>query len=176
MMELAINEVKTQAKKLLKALNENPYLVNLMNQPLKRSSASSISQLKLKHCLFIVSQQLGFDNWQHAHEVLSGNKTSTPFKMGSFFYPKSCYAFINEWFTNYQQAKSILMENEQSKWLLPYKNQYLIVKSDYIKMFKLDEVTSSLWLETSHDMVQSYNTIAWDKITSEIIKHRVKNF
>ena len=59
-MELAINEVKTQAKKLLKALRLDSELLLTMKVSLKKLSLSSQDDLRLKHCLTIVSQQLGF--------------------------------------------------------------------------------------------------------------------
>ena len=176
-MILAINEVKTQAKKLLKALHENEALFQSMRLPLKRVAVSSVSQLKLKHCLSIVSHQLGFDSWQQAHEMLSGKQN--PFEssnMGSFFYPKNCYAFINEWFADYQQAKDTLLMSEKPKWLLPYKNQYIVVTQSYIDVFKLNDNLTSLWPKIKHDMVESYNTEIWDKITCAVIKHRTRSY
>lgn len=175
-MKLAINEVKTQAKKLLKSLHENEALFQSMRLPLKRANVSSLTQLKLKHCLSIVSHQLGFDSWQHAHEVLSGKED--PFEssnMGSFFYPKSCGAFINEWFVDYQQAKNTLLMSERPKWLLPYKNQYIVVTKNYIDAFKLSDNLTSLFSEIKHDMIESYNTDIWDKVTCAVIKNRTKN-
>lgn len=176
-MKLAINEVKTQAKKLLKALHENEVLFQSMRLPLKRVAVSSLSQLKLKHCLSIVSHQLGFDSWQQAHEVLSGKQHSIELlNMGSFFYPKSCGVFINEWFADYQQAKNTLLKNEKSKWLLPYKNQYIVVTQSYIDVFKLNDNLTSLWSEIKHDMVESYNTDIWDQISCAVIKNRTRNY
>lgn len=176
-MKLAVNEVKTQAKKLFKALNENEDLLQTMQLPLKRVSVSSLTQLKLKHCLSMVSHQLGFDSWQDAHEILSGKLSPIEScNMGSFFYPKSCGAFINEWFVDYQQAKNILLKDETSKWLLPYKNQYIVVKKSYIDVFKLNQEVTALWAKICHDMVEGYNSSEWDKITCQIIKNRAKNY
>ena len=54
-MEYALQEVKTQAKKLLKALKLDPSLVRAMQIPLKKIAVSSLEALKLKHCLSPVS-------------------------------------------------------------------------------------------------------------------------
>ena len=74
-MELALNELKTQAKKLLKALRSNDELQLTMQRSLKKLSLSSLDELKLKHCLTLVSQQLGFDNWHDVQDILTGNKS-----------------------------------------------------------------------------------------------------
>ena len=175
-MKLAINEVKTQAKKLLKALHENEALFQSMQLPLKRVAVTNLEELKLKHCLSIVSHQLGFDSWQEAHEVLTGKHNPLePTNMGSFFYPNSCGAFINEWFTDYQQAKNTLLKSKKPKWLLPYKNQYIVVTKNFIDVFKLNDNLSSLWSEIKHDMVKSYHTDIWDQITCAVIKNRTRN-
>jgi hypothetical protein len=176
-MELALNEVKTQAKKLLKALRLDDELQLIMKLPLKKLSLSSLDELKLKHCLTIVSQQLGFDNWHHATDILSGNsKTNAPMIMGSFFYPKGSGGFINEWFADYQLAKNTLANKTKQKWLLPYKNQFIVVEKEYIALFNIDEKLMMLWLEIGHNMVDSYNSLAWDKLACEVIKNRSKGY
>lgn len=176
-MELALNEVKTQAKKLLKALKSDDELQQTMQLPLKKLSLSSLDELKLKHCLTIVSQQLGFDNWHHAQDILSGNKkTITPMVMGTFFYPKGSGGFINEWFADYQLAKSTLANTTTQKWLLPYKNQFIVVEKEYISLFNIDKKLIKLWGDIGHNMVESYNSLAWDKLTREVIKNRLKRY
>lgn len=174
-MELALNEVKTQAKKLLKAIKTNSDTEH-QRLILKKVHLSSPEELKLKHCLTIVAQQLGFDNWHHGQYILSGyKKADEHIAMGSFFYPKACGGFINEWFADYQQAELTLTEHTDTKWLLPYKQQFIVVKEDYIAMFKLDEKLLSLWTEINHNMVASYNSLAWDTLTCAIIKNRPRD-
>jgi len=176
-MELAINEVKTQAKKLLKALRQDSELLLTMKLPLKKLSLSSLDDLRLKHCLTIVSQQLGFDNWHHAQNTLSGNvKAGTPLGMGTFLYPKGCGAFINEWFADYEQAKNTLVNEAENKWLLPYKNQFIVVEKEFISLFHIDNKLKKLWSEIDHNMAEGYNCSAWDKLAREIIKNRSKGY
>ncbi len=176
-MELALNEVKTQAKKLLKALRLDSELLLTMKLSLKRLSLSSLDDLRLKHCLTIVSQQLGFDNWHHAQNTLSGNvKTGTPLNMGTFLYPKGCGGFINEWFADYEQAKNILVNEANNKWLLPYKNQFIVVEKEFISLFNIDNKLMMLWSEIDHDMAEGYNSLAWDRLAREIIKNRSKGY
>jgi len=176
-MELAVNEVKTQAKKLLKALRQDSELLLTMKLSLKKLSLSSLDDLKLKHCLTIVSQQLGFDNWHHAQNTLSGNvKAGTALSMGTFLYPKGCGGFINEWFVDYEQAKNTLVNTEKVKWLLPYKNQFIVVEKEFIYLFHIDNKLKILWSEIDHDMAEGYNSLPWDRLVREIIKNRSKGY
>jgi len=96
--------------------------------------------------------------------------------MGSFFYPKSCGSFINEWFADYQLAKSTVENSPQAKWLLPYKNQYIVVERDYISAFKLEAKLVPLWNEVAHNMVAGYNSPTWDTLVCAVIKNRVKPY
>ncbi|KGJ88457.1 hypothetical protein [Colwellia psychrerythraea] len=176
-MEYALQEVKTQAKKLLKALKSEPSLVIAMQIPLKKINIASPELLKLKHCLVLVSMELGFKDWHEAQLLLSGsNKQLIATNMGSFFYPKGCGGFINEWFADYTQARKILVNSATSKWLLPYKNQFIVVEKEYIEVFKLNKDLMSYWAEVKHDMVASYNSVAWDKIAGAVIRHRLRNY
>jgi len=176
-MEFAINEVKTQAKKLLKALKADETLVKAMKVPFKKVALSSIDELKLKHCLSLVSIELGFVNWHEAHAVLSGSsEVIETINMGTFLYPQSCGGFINEWYANYPEAKESLVSSANEKWLLPYKNQYIVVKSDYIKMFNLAPALLPLWAKIENDMVTGYNSHAWDSLVCAIIKNRSKAY
>lgn len=176
-MEYALQEVKTQAKKLLKALKSEPSLVTAMQIPLKKINIASPELLKLKHCLVLVSMELGFKDWHEAQQLLSGSKPElTIINMGSFFYPRGCGGFINEWFADYAQAKNALINSATSKWLLPYKNQFIVVEQEYIAMFKLDEALLSSWAKIEHDMVASYNSVAWDKITCAVIRNRLRDY
>ena len=176
-MEYALQEVKTQAKKLLKAFKSDPSLVKGMQIPLKKITVSSLEELKLKHCLGLVAMELGFRDWHEAQQLLSGAKPSlVTINMGSFFYPKGCGGFINEWFADYSQARDSLLNSATSKWLLPYRNQFIVVEQEYIAVFKLNKELMSSWTEIQHDMVVSYNSLAWDKIACAVIRNRQRDY
>jgi len=176
-MELALNEVKTQAKKLLKAIRLNSDLKLTLARPLKKLALTSLEELKLKHCLTLVAHQLGFDNWHHAQDVLSGSRTPVDtLDMGTLFYPKGADGFINEWFADYQQAKDTQINQDKLKWLLPYKKQFIVVKQEYILAFKFDKKLMLLWADIDHDMVDGYKSVAWDKLTCAIIKNRPRAY
>lgn len=148
-----------------------------MKLPLKKLGLPIPTEIKLKHCFTIIAHQLGFENWHHAQDVLSGNKKSIQaLNMGTFFYPVGADALINEWFVNYQQAKDLLSKTVGDRWLLPYKNQFIVVKKDYISTFLNNIKLMPLWSDINNNMVDSYKSRTWDKIACEIIKSRPKNY
>jgi len=177
MMELAINEIKTQAKKLLRALKADNNLVNKMRIPFKKVAISSVDELKLKHCLSLVSLELGFTNWHEAHGVLSGTtETLEGINMGTFLYPQVCGGFINEWYASYPEAKESLTSSVNKKWLLPYKSQYIVVEQDFVAVFTLETKLAPLWAKIENNMVTGYNSLAWDTLACAIIKNRIKAY
>ncbi len=174
-MELALNEIKIQAKKLLKELPNNKALQQSLSKPLNSFALAEPNNVQLKHCLALVSYQLGFNNWRQAQSVLSGKEVPIAhIDMGTFFYPESCGAFINEWFNDYNQAEKALLEQPKIKWLLPYKKQFLVVERDYVEQLNINQALTTLWSEVERNMVKSYNSLAWDKLTAQVIKNRVK--
>ena len=115
-MELAIKEVKTQAKKLLKALRKNNSEILISQAKLKKLALTSAEQLQLKHCLTIVAIELGFENWHQLQKILSGSESTDEIvNMGTFFYPKICGGFINEWFVDYQKARKTIENDDGVK-------------------------------------------------------------
>ncbi|GHF99131.1 hypothetical protein [Thalassotalea marina] len=174
-MELAINEIKLQAKKLHKRLKSGEMITAKIEKQLTRLN-TNLTELKLKHCLTIVSQQLGFVHWHQAHQFFSGiSENNTPLNWGTYLYPEQNDVFINEWFADYSQAKIVLEKHPQIKWLLPYKQQFIVVEKDFIDRFKLDPQATELWRFINHDLKASYNSKAWDHVTAAILKQRFLN-
>jgi hypothetical protein len=172
-MEIALNEVKTQAKKLLKAIKTDTALQQKLAVPLKTFQLESIEALQLKHCLTLVSQQLGFSSWHHAQTILSGSQTlaNRP-DMGTAFYTKACGGLINLWFADYLQAKAVLNNQATTRWLLPYQKQFIVVEKDYLDLLKMSEGCEKWWHDINHDLYGGYNSPAWDNLTYLMIRKR----
>lgn len=176
-MIFALNEVKIQAKLLQKALQTNPQLQLGMKKPLAKLGIANIEQFKFKHSLTLIAQQLGFLSWHQAHEFLSGEINNNQLiNAGAMFYPKRGDVFLNEWFANYDQAKVCLSDGKKTKWLFPFKQQYVVVEQSFVQALNLDESAQVLWSEVQHNMVASYGTNAWDSLACNIIKNRTKPF
>lgn len=171
-MELAINEAKIQAKKLLKMLKSDEDAFNSHPQ-LAKMGITRQDDLQLKHTLTLIAMKLGFRQWQEASAMLSGQlDKSTPQQMGTLFYPKAGHGLTNEWFADYESAKEILDGSNNDKWLFPYKNQFIVGDANYLAAFRFDDETRQLFTLINHDMAASYNCDAWDKITCAVIKNR----
>lgn len=172
-MELALNEIKIQAKKRLKLLkSDTDSFIN--EKILKQIGVIDQDDVQLKHALTIVSRQLGFSTWQQASSVLSGARPTNPINdMGTLFYPKTCHGLTNEWFADYASAKAVLLADNH-KWLFPYKRQFIVGDANYLAAFRFKPEISALFDDINHDMTASYNTPIWDKIVCAII--RANNF
>lgn len=171
-MELAIKEVKIQAKKLNKQLKSGDQVSKNVVLKMKRLHINT-TEIKLKDCLNVVSIQLGFQHWRQAHQFFSGSADNKlPTNWGTYLYPDRGDVFINEWFSSYANAKQIVSEHLPSKWLLPYKKQFIVVGQDYIDCFNLNSQLTELWRYIANDMQASYNSKAWDHLTAAILKQR----
>lgn len=170
-MELALNEVKIQAKKLLKHIQSVDVLTHKLTRYLKQQAVSSTTDVQLKHCLNIVALHFGFTNWHHCQTTLSGNSNikAQP-NLGTLLYNSSCGAFINEWFTTYQEAKAVLTQQYESSYLVPYKTQFIVVKNEYLKSLGVNEESLYLLNQAKHDLFQSYNTQEWDQLIVQVLK------
>ena len=176
-MELALNEVKIQAKILLKTLTNDSAVFDSFQPILARAGVEHSADLKLKHCLSFISAQLGFRSWQQAIAVLTGKAQSgNTQNMGTLFYPNGVHGITNEWFASYDEAKAMITTEPNKRWLFPYKNQYIVVKQDYIAAFKFTDESKQLLASVGGDMAASYNTIVWDKVCLAIIKNRAKGY
>lgn len=87
-MELTSNELKTQAKILLKALKVNDFLATKMQKSLDKFAMRPLDYLQLKHCLTPVSHQLGFTNWYHAQLYYLPIKNGRTDQHEDIFLPK----------------------------------------------------------------------------------------
>lgn len=171
-MELALNEVKIQAKKLLKHIQNGNSLTPKITRYLKQQAVTPPTNVQLKHCLNVIALHFGFTNWHHCQITLSGNSNlqEQP-NLGTLLHNASCGAFINEWFATYQEAKEVLLKQYDSSYLLPYKTQFIVVKKEYLKSLGMDESYFSLLNQTEHDLFQSYNSKEWDTFTLQVVRN-----
>ena len=185
-MNKALDELKIQAKILLKSVRNNQpsAILRLAKYSGKKNVNHSLELdysdiAKLKHCQYVLAREVGFETWQHAHNILSASdnlRSATPLdsdavNMGKFWHNHHCDALINLWFSSYTEAKFALSANPTS-YIIPYQRQFIVVTEDYLKVIALNEVKKSLWLEVKHDLVASYATDAWDKIAHVRLRNK----
>jgi len=173
-MNLAISELKIQAKILLKTLKSGENLSTKMQRQIEMLNMNNSQDFKLKHCHYLVAKKYGFDNWQDAQQVLSGEKlTDTVMKMGTLFHSSRCDALINLWFSQYEEAQLALSLDKTNRWLIPYKNQYIVVNNEFLKMLGIDKGFDEHWRNIGHDLVKGYNSDSWDKLALAVLKNNI---
>lgn len=147
-MHLAIDELKIKAKKLLKTI-----LV----------LDSSRADIQLMACQRIVAKKLGFDDFNHARQLLTAKvKVATSADFGSMWYDASCIKYTNQWFSTYSEALEIHQHNHY--YLLPYKRQFLLVTEAFMFSLGLTEHELEPLGQAGGDLISCYASEVWDKL------------
>jgi hypothetical protein len=171
-MNLALNELKVQAKMMLKMVKSGNVLQAKLMRDLKVIKLDDPKEIKLKHCQFFIAKQYGFDDWQHIRQVFSGTKSNdAKMNMGTFLHSSRCDALINFWFAEYTEAQEALLFDKDNRWLIPYKQQYIVVNNEYLKMIGLDNRFVRQWQNINHDLVEGYNSDSWDELALAVLKN-----
>jgi hypothetical protein len=152
---MALNELKIRAKKRLKT---------------EHNKIASDEKKPLKHHLNQMSVELGFSSWQHANHVLSG-KIQNPEgdDFGAFFHSRSCDSLINQWFSNYEEARRELKKDNAS-YLLPYKHHFVVASVQYLVAIGIQDPRSSLLVQINSDFVRGYGSDEWDQLALDVIR------
>lgn len=95
--------------------------------------ATIAAQVKRRHALFVIAKELGFPDWPHATKVLCGR---TAEDYGTMLYPRGGTAHTNIWSASYDEARTL--REETDGYLLPYRNQFIVVEDHYIRTLGLD--------------------------------------
>lgn len=140
----AIREIKTRAEILHRRIREGDRraLERLRAVPGFRgrpgdsgpAALAAGAEVQRKHCLAVISRELGFAGWQHALRVLRGDPGETD--MGKLLYHEACGGHLNHWFASYEDARA--QRVRQSGYLLGYQRQFFVVDRYYIETLGLD--------------------------------------
>jgi len=154
-MNRSIEELKIRAKRLHKSVNagEPAALARI------RKLRSSGLEVRRKTCLNGLAMEMGFREWGHAKSVLSGENWQEPDK-GTLWYSARCGALLNIWFADYKEARRCLIENPEY-YLLPYKNQFIVVDDNYLKVIGLGEDCQDEWTILGHDLIDGFGSLEW---------------
>ncbi len=164
-MNRSIDELKIRAKKLQKRLNAgDPATLAAL-----KLNADVAEDAKRRTCLNYIAKQIGFTDWNHAKITLSGMATPQS-DMGKMWYGRKCTGMLNNWFADYREACEYHAKNPQM-YLLPYKQQYMVVSRNFITAIGLDEGCEAYWKDIENNMVAHYGRNAWH----EFVWVRVKN-
>jgi hypothetical protein len=154
-----IRELKTRAELLHTAVTrkEPRALERLRVLPeLRKAGASEVASMaetvRLKHCLAIVAQELGFSSWEHARRVLEGGADERGF--GTLLYGPS--GMLNHWFARYEEARAFVDEGERAGkkyYLLAYKRDFFVADGHFIEAIGLSPDDPD-WEAIGRDWVQ----------------------
>ena len=164
----ALNELKIQAKKLLKGVRQNN--PSSLTRITKFNRLEIVKdELKLKHCQQIVAREIGFNDWQHAQSILIGKvQSGDNTDMGTFWHKPACNALLNFWFSSYQEAQAHLL-SAPNHYLFPYKRQFVVANVDYINALGLSEIVASAGDNEIRDFVSAYPAEEWGKLAAKMI-------
>ncbi|GGO68118.1 hypothetical protein [Bowmanella pacifica] len=166
-MQLAVNELKVRSKKLLKEIREGQ-----MPSWLSQSPHVQNEDWQLKHCQTLLARRLGFKDWHHAKQVLSG---SLPLEQGAdfgtFWYENACGSLVNLWFAHYAQAREMLSDPRYC--LYPYKHQFVVAEPVYADILGLPAPDTFDWQRLSRNLLEGYPSEAWDKLALVRLEYKL---
>jgi hypothetical protein len=175
-----LDEYKTQAVLLLKQLRSDDshvslkaaerfqQLSHLTNTTLAEIAASD--QIKLKHALNVIALEHKHDNWADFKQNLE-RKENFRAKLKDKYtlvYPKRCSHIMNGWHPNYESASNEL--KEIGGYLFPYKNQFFICDTGYIRALGLDPDDPD-WALIEWDWAQpAADKAAWERLNAKLLE------
>jgi hypothetical protein len=159
----SLSEAKIQAQILLKNINPNhgelsKEALAKIQQYLNRHNINlALPDLQLKHCLAYIAYVYGFASWANLKFYFERTKLTKFTPRGGFF---------NQWFSNYNEAKAILLK--AGGYLLPYKNHFFICERGYIDYVGLDPEDSH-WDKIGNNWVEPINITAWEELEQKYL-------
>jgi hypothetical protein len=165
-----IDDLKARARILHRQAkaHEQPALARLraLKELRGQGDEALVSEVKRRHCLAIVTRELGFEGWSHAVSVLKGGKVDD---FGSLLCPLECSAHQNIWSASYEEARSI--REQTAGYLLAYRRHFLVVDRYYIETLGLDPDHPD-WDRIGRDWVQPAQPEARRRLYTELIQRR----
>lgn len=168
-----IEELKIQSKKLLKSWRQDNNSSHVNS--LKKQYSHSFPQLKL--CQHYIAHYYGFSDWLHAKNTLDcqwsleSDEAQSVKDFGTFWYSNQCVTLLNRWCSTYQEAIGLLEQTEG--FLLPYKQQYMVVSSDFVKALNMspkDEGWRIINFNWCHGQIMARQRLALSRIQNNAIK------
>lgn len=162
---LTIAECKIQASILLKSLHsDNSEIAKQAAKRFQRLSEFTefsleqiiAAEIKRKHALTVIAIEKSFKSWLAL-------KSQLPFII---------VGFLNKWFVSYNEARFHL--ESDGGFLLPYKNQYFICGSNYIKQLGLNPNDSD-WKLIGYDWANPSDQKAWQRLYKKWMKIQEDN-
>jgi len=168
-----IQEIKVRAEILQKRVEQGDAqaLKRLSVLPeLRKATPEALQEfvatIQRKHCLAVISRELGFANYQHAQRVFAGEENENDF--GTMLYPSRCGA-LNHWYANYQEARDL--RTQINGYLLAYKRHFFIVDHFFIELLGLDPQDPD-WEVIGRDWVKPRDLEARRRLYGKLVQTR----
>lgn len=161
-MNALTTELKTRARLLLRQLQNDEHVAKKRALQLSRQQHWELqTEWQLQHCLNLVAAEAGFQHWQHASSVLSGEAPAGA-DMGDFWHGREVDGLSNRWFASYAEA-SAQLQADPGAYLLPYRRQYLLATADYLAALGVSSA-AEYWQACGRDLVRAYGGVAWQAL------------
>jgi hypothetical protein len=167
-----VRELKIRAELLQHGIEAGgaPATARLRALPeLRRASAEEFAafavQVQRKHCLAAVARELGFQGWEHASRVLSGEESEPDY--GELLCPKNAGAFLNDWFATYEDARAVHVE--RGGYLLAFKRQAFIAGRDYIATTLAIDPDDRDWQAIGFDWLRPRDFVARRRLYGKVL-------
>lgn len=171
-MRALVSELKARARILHRqARDGDPEAIRRVRTlpELRKLDPEQLSaELQRKHGLAVVARELGFDGWQHAIAMLTGQGGDDH---GTVLYPRECWGHWNIWSASYEEARGI--REEHGGYLLPYKHQFFIVEGNFIDTIGLDPEDED-WARIGRDWVRPADPEARTRLYVKLIQARLR--
>ena len=131
---------------------------------LNAARQGSAPDAKLRHSLNAAARHAGFAHWDHARAVLGGHAQPGD-DFGTFWHAPGAGILLNHWFAAYGEARAIHAQIVDG-YLLPYKQQFMLVQSDFITAIGMDSLDPA-WSEIGRDAVAGYASAAWARLAGQ---------
>ena len=168
----AIREVKIRAELLHKGVSAGAprAIARLRALPeLRRATEAELAafatSIQRKHCLAAVARELGFQGWEHASRVLSGEESEPDY--GELLCPKNAGAFLNDWFATYEDARAVHVE--RGGYLLAFKRQAFIAGRDYIATTLAIDPDDRDWQAIGFDWLRPRDFVARRRLYGKVL-------
>ncbi|CAN5899499.1 hypothetical protein BH11PSE8_BH11PSE8_37640 [soil metagenome] len=184
-MNALVDEIKTRARLGLNAIQAGDFglverAARVRGGPRALGGAPPV-EWKLRHCLTLAANEVGFASWDQARRVLSGQAVLGD-DMGGFWHTARCNSLLSHWFASYGDAQASL-DAASHRTLLPYRRQFVVVDDNYLRELGLapavanDEAGAraaadvlAAWRESGPDLMAAYGSPAWAVLCS----HRLR--
>lgn len=120
--------------------------------------------IKRKHALQVIALENRHESWTKLKQSIERREELST-RWATPLYPARCFGFSNEWYADYETARSHL--EQVGGYLLPYRDQYFICKRQFIETLGLDPDDAD-WQRIAWDWAKPADSEAWQRLNTKL--------